>query len=77
MHAPTRGGEGHTTTGFSIPVSVPFSKLPETWKAQNTGTPPELLVEKSAPQVDTTSFDCIEIGSFQSHYFPHSLSFLS
>ena len=50
----TENLEGHTKTEFSIPVTVPFSKLPETWKADNSSTPP--VVEKSA-QVD---IDCIE-----------------
>ena len=43
--------EGHTTE-FSMPVTVPFSKLPETWKAYNTCAPPELY--------DTNNIDGIE-----------------
>ena len=44
--------EGHTKTAFSIPVTVPFFKLPENWKAYNTCPPPEF--------VDTANIDCIE-----------------
>ena len=44
--------EGHTKTVFSMPVTVPFSKLPEPWKTYNTCPPPEF--------VDTANIDCIE-----------------